>query len=79
MERVRIAIEYVHTSKLRQWKGNPPRVICDQQYHSLAEGVRWYGLVDPLIVDVAIKRWEGRDSGKTAIRVGPGSAVGGSP
>ena len=77
MERVRIAIKYVHTSKLRQWKGNL-RVICDQQYHSLAESVRRYGPVDPLIVDVAIKRWEAY-SGKTATRVCSDNAVGGSP
>jgi DNA modification methylase len=47
---VRIGIEYVKTSRLKEWSRNP-RIISDEQYRALAENVRKYGIVDPLIVD----------------------------
>ncbi len=50
MHSVRIGIEYIQTSQLREWRRNP-RVISDEQYRALAENVRKYGIVDPLIVD----------------------------
>ena len=89
MKHVTIRIEYVQISHLMEWKGSP-RFISDQQLQTLRESVRRYRVVvlDPLIVDqryrivaghriVSIKRW-GQYSRETAIRVGPGSAVGGS-
>jgi DNA modification methylase len=49
LKSVRIGIEYVPTSRLREWSGNP-RIISDEQYRALAESVHKYGVVDPLIV-----------------------------
>jgi len=47
---VRIGIDYVPVSRLKEWRGNP-RFISEEQYHALAENVRKYGIIDPLIVD----------------------------
>ena len=47
---VRIRIEYVQTSQLREWKRNP-RFISDEQYQALSQNIRKYGIIDPLIVD----------------------------
>jgi ParB-like chromosome segregation protein Spo0J len=46
----RIGIEYAPIARLREWKGNP-RLISDEQYRALAESVRKYGVVEPLIVN----------------------------
>jgi len=50
MHSARIGIEYVPISRLKEWKHNP-RFIGDEQYHALAESVRKFGIIDPLIVD----------------------------
>jgi DNA modification methylase len=50
MHSVRIGIEYVQTSQLREWRRNP-RFISDEQHRALAENIRKYGIIDPLIVD----------------------------
>ena len=49
-QRVRIRIDYVPISRLKEWRGNP-RFMSEEQLHALAENVRKYDAVDPLIVD----------------------------